>query len=185
MSRPFEAITLSFCSFLAWCGGMPTSMSERTVLPPEQPEQLLSLLRALRTREGSGRLALVAAGGQSVELPDDLSDVLCDVIEALSRGLAITVAPTYTVLTTSEAADLLGISRPTLVRLLEAGEIAFEKPGRHRKVRLGDVLAYQQRARRARAAGLDEMVREAEDAGLYHLQEDATVERLPEGDGRG
>lgn len=50
--------------------------------------------------------------------------------------MAITVAPTHTVLTTSEAADLLGISRPTLVRLLEAGEIPYEQPGRHRRVRL-------------------------------------------------
>jgi excisionase family DNA binding protein len=80
-------------------------------------------------------------------------------VAALSQGLAITVAPQHTVLTTGQAADLLGVSRPTLVRLLEAGEIPFNKPGRHRRIRLGDLLAYQQRARRARAVGLDEMVR--------------------------
>lgn len=87
------------------------------------------------------------------------------------------MAPQHTVLTTGEAADLLGVSRPTLVRLLEAGEIPFDKPGRHRRIRLGDLLAHQQRARRARAAGLDEMVRAAEDAGVYDLPDDATVER--------
>ncbi|MQA63883.1 MAG: helix-turn-helix domain-containing protein [Actinophytocola sp.] len=103
---------------------------------------------------------------------------------ALAQGLAITIAPTHTVLTTSEAADLLGVSRPTLVRLLEAGEIPYEQPARHRKVRLDDVLAYKQRAQRARAAGLDEMVRAAEDAGMYELPEDATIERLPPADDR-
>ncbi|HVK20422.1 MAG TPA: helix-turn-helix domain-containing protein [Actinokineospora sp.] len=85
----------------------------------------------------------------------------------------------HTVLTTSEAAHLLGISRPTLVRLLEAGEIPYEQPARHRRLRLQDVLAYQERARRARAAGLDEMVRAAEDHGIYDLPEDVPFERLP------
>lgn len=99
-------------------------------------------------------------------------------VGALSQGLAITVAPQHTVLTTSQAAELLGISRPTLVRLLESGEIPFEKPGRHRRIRLRDVLAYQERARRARAAGLDEMVRVSEDAGVYDLPDRAEFQRL-------
>lgn len=82
------------------------------------------------------------------------------------------------VLSTSEAADILGVSRPTLVRLLESGEMPFEQPGRHRRVRLADVLAYRERVRRRRAAGLDRMVAAAEDAGLYELP-DVPFERLP------
>jgi hypothetical protein len=66
-----------------------------------------------------------------------------------------------------------------LVRLLDSGEIPFEQPGRHRRVRLADLLAYRSRARRARAAGLDEMVRSSEEAGLYDLPEDVPFERLP------
>lgn len=172
---------LSFCSFLSYGGLMATTMSERTVMPPDQPEQLLEVLKALRTRSGSRCPALVDAEGRGFELPQELCEVLGDVIEALAQGLAITVAPTTTVLTTSQAADLLGVSRPTLVRLLEGGEIPFDKPGRHRRVRLEDVLAYRERARRARAAGLDEMVRHAEDAGIYDLPEGVTVERVEEG----
>jgi excisionase family DNA binding protein len=161
---------------------MTTTMNERTLLPPDKPKHLLELLGALGAQGAAGRPALVAADGTRIELPDELYDVLRDVIGALAQGLAITVAPTHTILTTSEAAALLGISRPTLVRLLEAGEIPYEQPGRHRRVRLDDLLAYQQRARRARAAGMDEMVREAEDAGLYDLPEDAVPERLPVAD---
>ena len=85
-------------------------------------------------------------------------------------------------LSTSEAAQLLGVSRPTLVRLLESGEMPFGKPGRHRRVRLADLLAYQQRSRRGRAALLDQMVADSEDAGLYDLPGDAPFERLPPGD---
>ncbi|MFD1046517.1 helix-turn-helix domain-containing protein [Kibdelosporangium lantanae] len=85
-------------------------------------------------------------------------------------------------LTTSEAAQVLGVSRPTLVRLLEAGEIPFEQPNRHRRVRLVDLLAYQERAQRARGAGLDEMVRAGEEDGLYDLPLDVPFERLPADD---
>ncbi|KAA2263489.1 helix-turn-helix domain-containing protein [Solihabitans fulvus] len=110
-------------------------------------------------------------------------EVLRDVVRAMSQGLAITIAPHHTVLTTSEAAQLLGISRPTLVRLLEAGEIPFDQPNRHRRLRLADVLAYQERSHRARAAGLDQMVRDGEADGLYDLPLDVPFERLPVDDG--
>jgi excisionase family DNA binding protein len=117
-------------------------------------------------------------------LPPEVFEVLREVVEALPQGLAITIAPHQMILSTSEAADILGVSPPTLVRLLEAGEIPFEQSGRHRRVRLADVLAYHERSRRHRAAGLDQMVADAEDAGLYDLPFDVPFERLPvEGDG--
>ncbi len=157
---------------------MTATLTERTVLPPADPGRLASALAAL-TPARAGRATLVAPNGSRVDLPPEVYELLRDVLRALSQGLAITIAPTHTVLTTSEAAHLLGISRPTLVRLLESGAIPFEQPGRHRRVKLADVLAYQERSRRARAAGLDEMVRASEDAGLYDLSDDVPFERLP------
>lgn len=156
---------------------MSATMPERTVLPAEPVQRMIDLLAVL---QAPGRPALVAPDGTRIELPEELYEVLKDVVGALSQGLAITVAPQHTVLTTSQAADLLGISRPTLVRLLEDGKIPYDKPGRHRRIRLGDVLAYQERARRGRAAGLDEMVRVSEDAGIYDIPEDVVTERLGE-----
>jgi excisionase family DNA binding protein len=98
--------------------------------------------------------------------------VLRDVVDALARGQAITVAPRDLTLTTQEAADLLGISRPTLVKLLERGEIPFDQPGRHRRVKLTDVLDYQQRARRQRREALRRIVEISEDMGLYDSEDD-------------
>jgi len=154
---------------------------ERTVFPPANPERLSGALAALPSGS-TERAALVGPDGSRVKLPPEVYEMLRDVLAALSQGLAITVAPTRTVLTTSQAAHLLGVSRPTLVRLLESGEIPFEKPARHRRVRLADVLAYQERGKRARAAALDEMVRVSEEAGLYDLADDVPFERLPTGD---
>lgn len=101
---------------------MTAIAGERTVLPPDSPEVLSPWVRAL-TQAAGGRATLVAPDGSALELPAEVFEVLRDVVMAMSQGLAITVAPQHTVLTTSEAAHLLGISRPTLVRLLEAGEI--------------------------------------------------------------
>lgn len=153
-------------------------MDELTVLPPAHPERLAEVLGFLGP-EGASRAALVGPDGTRLELPTELFEVLREVVQAMAYGLAVTVAPHNTVLATSEAAQMLGVSRPTLVRLLDAGEIPYEQPARHRRVRLADVLAYQARARRARAANLDEMVRVSEDDGFYDLPADGPIERLP------
>ena len=73
--------------------------------------------------------------------------MLRDVVDALEQGKGVTIALQDAVMTTQQAADFLGVSRPTLVKFLEAGRIAFEKPGRHRRVKLSDLLAFQERLR--------------------------------------
>jgi len=86
--------------------------------------------------------ALLGCEGQAVPLPTEAYTVLVYVAAWMRAGRAVTIAPLDQRLTTQEAADFLGISRPTLVKLLERGEIHFERPagGRHRRVRLTDVI---------------------------------------------
>lgn len=115
------------------------------------------------------RPALVAADGTEVPLPRELHDVLLQVTQALQSGMGVNVAPLNATLTTQEAADYLGVSRPTVVRLLDAGEIPMSRPGRHRYVRLVDLMAYAERVRQTRSDALDEMARDAETAGLYDV----------------
>jgi excisionase family DNA binding protein len=115
------------------------------------------------------RPALVSADGTEVPLPREIHDVLLQVAQALQAGMGVNVAPLNATLTTQEAADYLGVSRPTVVRLLDAGVIPMSRPGRHRYVRLVDLMAYAERVRQTRSDALDEMAREAEAAGLYDV----------------
>ncbi len=143
-----------------------------TVLPPQDLEAMLDLSKFLD--QMTAPAALVGPDGQTVPLPLEAFRVLRQVAQAMRVGKAITVAPIDQLLTTQEAAAFLGISRPTVIKLLEAGEIDFERPGagRHRRVRLDDVLDYQQRKRAERRSDLDELTREAAEAGLYETETD-------------
>ncbi len=93
--------------------------------------------------------------------------VLRQVVDVMRQGKATLVAPQGLLLTTQEAADFLGISRPTLVKLLEDGAIAFEKPNRHRRVCLQDLIDFRHRRRTERRAVLDQLTEEAGELGLY------------------
>lgn len=116
---------------------------------------------------------LVSADRTSViDLPDELFQVLQFAAANLAAGQAVSIAPVSKMMTTQEAADFLGMSRPSLVKIVDAGEIAHTKVGRHRKIRLSDLLDYQRRMTRQRAEALDEMTRIAADEGLY----DATAQ---------
>lgn len=146
---------------------MSTEALGQTVLPPEDLEAMLDLSRFLDRHPEPA--ALVGPDGQTVPLPLEAFRVLVAVAAAMREGKAITVAPIDQLLTTQEAADFLGISRPTLVKLLESGAMPFERPGagRHRRVRLQDLLRYRDRRRVERRAELDTLTREAVEVGLY------------------
>ncbi len=140
-----------------------------TTLPPQDLDAVLDVSRFLEQLEGPA--ALVGPDGQAVALPAQVSSVLSEVVRAMQQGKAISVAPVDQLLTTQEAADFLGISRPTLVKKLEDGSIAFERPsgGRHRRVRLVDLLQYRDRQRTERRKALRELMAEAQAAGAYDV----------------
>lgn len=144
----------------------------RTTLLPQDLEAMLDVSRFLEGLEGPA--ALVGSDGQAVNLPGEVLRALSDVVREMRQGKAITVAPVDQLLTTQEAADFLGISRPTLVKKLEDGSIAFERTagGRHRRVRLIDLLQYRDGRRVERRKALRELVSEAQRAGAYDVGTD-------------
>lgn len=144
---------------------MPAATAERTVLPPDESlDELVDLVRRIPLDQ---QAELVGPDGGRLQLPGPVYDVLREVVLAMSRGQAVTIAPHNQRLTTQEAADLLGVSRPTLVKLLDGGLIPYEQPGRHRRVLLRDVLEFRERRRTARQAGLDELIEVSEEADGY------------------
>ncbi len=148
-------------------------LQDETYLPGEDTAEIIDFLSALRDRgrqSALGRPRLTGPDGQNVELPEAMFEVLLQVAAAMEAGLAVTVAPHHLLLSTQEAADLLHISRTTLVRLLETGAIPFEKPSRHRKVRLDDLLEYRRRQRSAAELALADMIADTERLGLYDAQ---------------
>lgn len=146
------------------------SLQDETYLPQEDTAEVIDFLNALRVRgreAASPRPRLTGPDGRSVELPEPMFEVLLQVAAAMKAGLAVTVAPHHLTLSTQEAADLLRISRTTLVRLLESGAIPFDKPSRHRKVRLDDLLEYRRRQRSQAELAFADMVADTERLGLY------------------
>lgn len=138
---------------------------ERTVLPPKES---LDELFGLLTAASSDSLAVSAPDGERLVLPSEIIEALGEVVKAMANGQAVMIAPAPLFLTTGEAADLLGISRPAFVKLLDSGEIPCERSGR-RRVRLVDVLEYRRRRSQQRRESLDRMVEIAESSGMYEL----------------
>lgn len=137
-----------------------------TVLPPIDRAAALSNVSAV-IEANPDQLCLSSRSGAGVELPAEVVDALRQIVAAMSAGEAITIAAHSAVLTTQEAADLLGVSRPTLVHLLEDGKIPYTKPGRHRRVLLSALITYQEQSRGKRRELLDAMAREAADDDSY------------------
>lgn len=135
------------------------------VFPPEDLDQLLDLARFVENHTEPG--LLLGPDGEQVPLPAEVYRVLRQVVEVMRQGKATLVAPQGLLLTTQEAADFLGVSRPTLVKLLEDGAIPFEKPNRHRRVQLQDLVDFQARRRDERRAALNQLTEEASELGLY------------------
>lgn len=141
---------------------MSAAMHAQTYVAEDSSGQLAvvrSFLEAHGERHGampSPRYLLVGKGeGEQIELPEALYRILVQVVDAMAAGKAVTVTPQEPQLTTQQAADLLGVSRPTVVRLIESGEIRAERNGSRRRLLLGDVLAYRELRRQRQYAMLD------------------------------
>lgn len=153
------------------------SVQEQTVLPPKDAEALAAVEQILRSKSAPVTLG---GGKAEAELPEELRTLLTNVVMALRRGQAITLAPHALRLTTQQAADLLGISRPTLVKLLEEGKIPYETPNRHRRIQLIDLLNYQAMRRGERRETLRGLARDAQEMGTYDTSAEAYEAALAE-----
>ncbi|SIT50350.1 Excisionase [Paraburkholderia piptadeniae] len=155
---------------------MITATPDRIELTDDQAALLASASRLMGEaldRVRAARVALVEEGEHGdiarIDVPPATLRILSRVLAMMASQQTFLLYPADTELTTGQAADMLGVSRPYLIARLEAGDLPFRKVGRHRRVRMDDVLAYKATMQVERKAALDEMVAQSEAIGGYDL----------------
>lgn len=127
-----------------------------------------TLAAYLSTRLETQRIQIFDEKNQAhqVELPTSALRLLVDVLSELAEGNAVKVVPIHAELTTQEAADLLNVSRPHVVKLLEDGAVPFHRTGKHRRVRFADLMGFKTAQDRASAQAMGELARQAQELRL-------------------
>lgn len=152
----------------------------RKPISPAHSSEIAELAKFVEC-EPAGATRLVGPDGEAVALPEEIYRALTIVVTEMRAGDAVSVVPISQRISTQEAAELLGISRPTLIRLLDAGEIPYDQPSRHRRLQLSDVLAFRERSHTATRSALDLITAEASALGLYEDEASDDTEALRAG----
>jgi excisionase family DNA binding protein len=142
---------------------MSVATREPITLPVTERKQVRDLDRML----GCGAPALVSASGERLAVPPTVYEVFRKVVELMAEGKSVTLLQDNQVVTTQRAADLLGMSRPFFIKLLETGAMAHHRVGNQRRVYLRDVLEFARKRDEERQAALGRLSRQAFESGLY------------------
>jgi excisionase family DNA binding protein len=152
-------------------GVMSGGAERRSVVPsPEEIEQAkvssrkIAELAAKRVRRP--KYALTDNKGTSIQLSDSAFQVVVEALNAMAEGNAVMLVPIESEMTTQQAAEVLNVSRPYLVSLLESGEIPYRNVGRYRRILYQDILDYQARRAHRRKETMDELVSQAQELNM-------------------
>lgn len=150
---------------------MPTVPNEPTI--PSAAEALLAreVSRALEQRNAAEQtLSLLVTATENkmttIELPKSAASLLIEILKQMAEGNAVSLLPVEPEITTQQAADLLCVSRPYLVGMIEKGELPARMVGNQRRLPLKDVLAYRQENQAKRKQALDELSAYDQELGL-------------------
>lgn len=134
----------------------------RVLLPPKD-------LKAAALREAllKPEACTLASNGGSIELPTEIVDLLLSALDAWCRGHGVTVTVQTKLLTTQQAAELIGCSRQHVVSLMDSGSLPGHSIGTHRRIRLADVLSFIQEDDKRRDRAMTKLVQHTEEMGGY------------------
>ena len=102
-----------------------------------------------------------------IVIPSRALQLLGDILKAMSEGKPISIVPVATEVTTQKAAEILGCSRPHLVKLLEEGEMEFVKVGKNRRIMFEDIIKYKQKMKEEQKKHIIDIMNQDEELGLY------------------
>ena len=142
----------------------PTLPSEAEAILAKETSRVLSA--RVQTADPLQLRMLDDPTGGTVKLPATAVRMLIHILEEMARGNAVTLIPVHAELTTQEAADMLNISRPSLIQLLDEGKIEYRRVGTHRRVRFEALMAHKRRADAERRAVLAELAAYDRELGL-------------------
>lgn len=146
-----------------------TMLAHRQMTPSAQDAAIARASGQLLSRFAHRKLTLRvcdAGHDEPLELPTGAVELLMDILEAMAAGRGVTLIPENAELTTVQAAEILNVSRPFLIRLLDEGQFPHRKVGKHRRIRMEDVMAYKARIDSDREALLDQLAAEAQELDM-------------------
>ncbi len=132
---------------------------------PESEEEQVRILTQLMQRGGA---ALVGPNNERLEIPESVYCLFLSLLRMMQEGKAVSIVPQMQELTTQRAANLLGVSRQFLVRLLEEGKIPYHRTGTHRRIYLKDLLAFRLQRDQHRRKAIERIAKEEVEQGTYN-----------------
>lgn len=124
------------------------------------------LAREAHVTNATPRPMLLGTNGERIRLPEPIILLLREIVPLLLKGRSVALIPRQKELTTQEAADILNVSRPFLIGLLDRGEIPYFKTGTHRRIRLSDLMGYKRRRDATRFQSLNRLTELGQEDGL-------------------
>ena len=157
---------------------MPTLSRKKTLDPiaNEERKQIKTIVRILRSSK-TKKPVYISIGSEKIEVPESLLKGWTAVSQAAAQGQKCSLVSERQEMTTQQAADVLDVSRPYLIKLLEEGKIPHRKVGNHRRVDFKDLKEYEEKMRTLRENKLAEMVKINQELGLYDVEDNPMIRK--------
>ncbi|CAN5901853.1 hypothetical protein BH24BAC1_BH24BAC1_19330 [soil metagenome] len=148
---------------------------EAIIERPTRQDQEVAIKSLLKYKETAREIARgesnvvrikLQEGGRFISIPKKAVQLLLSILSSMAEGKAISLIPADAEVSTQQAADILNVSRPHVVKLLESGRIPFRKVGSHRRILLEDLLKYEQESKEQRDRSLDFLAQQAQELNL-------------------